>query len=90
MSYQMVTASTLSDGAVVYMGKDSNWTPVFDDGWAVPVEEAEILLETASRGAGGQAVVGPYLIDVAIDGDQIKPIRYREHIRATGPTTMET
>ena len=47
------------------------------------------LLEAASQGVADQFVVGPYLIDVAVDGDRIKPARYREHIRATGPTTME-
>ena len=89
MQHQMVTASTLGEGAVVYMAKDQIWTSNVNDGWAVPVDEAEALLEAASQGVAEQIVVGPYLIDVAVDGDRIKPTRYREHIRATGPTTME-
>ena len=89
MQYQMVTANTLSGGAVVYMTKDRNWTPIIDEGWAVPEEKAESLLEASSEGVAEQIVVAPYLIDVAVDGDNIKPARYREQIRAAGPTTME-
>ena len=89
MQYHMVTANTLSGGAVVYLSKERKWTPNFVDGWTVPEEEAESLLEAASEGVADQIVVGPYLIDVARDGDLLKPVRYREQIRAAGPTTME-
>ncbi len=89
MQYQMVTANTLSDGAVVYMAKEKHWTSTIDDGWAVPIEDADTLLEAASSGVDQQIVVGPYLIDVNIDGDRIEPARYREQIRAAGPTTMD-
>jgi hypothetical protein len=33
-----------------------------------------------------RVVVGPYLIDVAVEGGTIRPLHYREMIRARGPS----
>ena len=83
---QVITANRLSDGAVVYMTKAGNWSRDVDE--SLPVDKAEVaaLLEAAERAVKTCEVVAPYAIDVEIAGARIHPLRYREQIRAAGPT----
>ena len=84
----VITANDLKGGLVVYQ------TP--ENGWTESVRVAEVLTDEVSLAAGlkrakvaedCQLVVGIYEIEVeTVDGD-LRPTRYRERIRAFGPST---
>ena len=83
---QVVTANRLSDGAVVYMTEAGTWSRDVDE--AHPIDKTKIpdALATAECAVHACEVVAPYAIDVETDGARINPVRYREQIRAAGPT----
>ena len=87
MSQQVLSANRLNDGLVVYL--------VADDTWSEDIEVSEVagdegsanaLLTRATQAASDQKIVDPYLIEVAVVGGEIRPTKYREFIRATGPS----
>ena len=86
MSYQMITANRLKDGAVVYLDAHKEWTRQVNQGEALKNATAESRMPIAQQAVDDQIVVAPYLIEVQIADDRITPIRYREIIRADGPT----
>lgn len=85
---QIVTANRLGDGAVVFFADDGGWSERIARAQVVARSEGEALLVKAEAAAG--AVVAPYLIDVEANlaGDATRPMptRYRERIRAFGPS----
>lgn len=87
MPAQIVTANRLRDGAVVYLSQDGEWTKRID-GAAVAEAEADAaaLLAAAEGAVAAQQVVGPYLIAVRRVEGHIEPARYRERLRAEGPS----
>tara|TARA_R110002110_G_scaffold415612_7_gene652346 strand:+ start:152763 stop:153098 length:336 start_codon:yes stop_codon:yes gene_type:complete len=87
MTQQVISANRLGDGIVVYLAADDSWCE-FIAGSVIALDEATAaaLLVTATQAAQDQVVIDPYLIDVAeIDGE-VRPTKYRELIRATGPS----
>jgi len=84
---QIVIANRLTDGRVVFLATGDSWASKVDD---ARVEEpgagAEALLATAQRLEAQQQVVDPQLIDVAVEDGHVRPTKYREAIRAAGPT----
>ena len=89
MSMQVMTANRLSDGLVVYLGEGGHWSTSIEDATVAAGEaEADDLMEAAERAVAEPAVVGPYLIDVAEVAGGLCPIRYREAIRAKGPSVL--
>jgi hypothetical protein len=88
MSQQMVTANRLRDGAVVFLAAGGRWTTRVGEGHVAETEShAAELLRTAE--AMPTEIVGPYLIEVASGGGGWSPTRYRERIRAEGPSVGE-
>lgn len=87
MTQQVISANRLSDGIVVYLAPESSWTEwIYASEIARDEATADVLLERAKQAEADRKVVDPYLIDVAeIDGE-VRPIKYRELIRATGPS----
>lgn len=87
MTQQIVTANRLGDGLVVYLTGDGDWTTRLA-GAAVGADAAAsaALLATGEAAAAAQIVVEPYLIDVVPGDGSIVPARYRELIRASGPS----
>lgn len=86
MTSKIVTANTLAVGEVVYLTKDSEWTPWVDEAWVSATDaEADEMLAIAKTSADACVVVEPYLIDVTLDGKAVKPVRWREQIKAEGP-----
>jgi len=83
---QIITANRLSDGAVVYMTKTETWSRDVDQARLIDKADAEATLAAAERAVQACQVVTPYAIDVEIEGTHINPVRYREQIRALGPT----
>lgn len=90
---QVVLASRLGDGRVVFLAKGSTagaveWGAMIRDA-AVAQDEAAAaeLLALGEADAGERhLVVDPYLIDVEGEGDALTPTKYREVIRTLGPT----
>lgn len=84
---QMVVASRLTDGRVVFMTEAARWVESIEEG-AIAESPAHVakLLEQAEAAARASAIVDPYAIDVTVDGGLRRPTALREAIRAFGPT----
>jgi len=87
MVQQMITANRLSDGAVVFLASGGRWVERFESGRLANSEaEAAALQQIAEAAVTCAEVVAPYLIEVGeIDG-RLQASRYRERIRAHGPS----
>lgn len=82
----VLTANDLLDGDVVYLALNGGWTRrlgsarLFED-------EAEAHGCLAEAEAQADAIVDPYLADAAPGiGDGPRALRFREELRATGPS----
>ncbi len=85
---QVVTASRIYDGTVVYLTRDGGWTEWITDGRVSRSdEERDEMMAVARASADLPDVVEPYVIDVVEEAGVVRPVRYREAIRAQGPTT---
>ena len=84
---QVITASRLRDGAVVFVGPDSHWVEqlgqaaVFGSG-----EASGEALKAAQKDEVENLVVDVYAVDVVDQHGVWKPVKLREVIRAQGPT----
>ncbi len=87
---QIISANNLVDGLVVYL------TPV---GWVSDIARAQLLADSDATAAGlaraardvdANIVVEPYEIDITVEGGSPIPVRFRERIRVSGPTTGST
>lgn len=91
MGQQIVIASRLTDGIVVFLstaGGGVNWGTRFEDA-EVAADDAranELLALGETDAKASNSVVEPYLIDVEEQGGQLRPTKYREVIRCLGPT----
>jgi hypothetical protein len=86
MALQMLTANRLTDGTVVFRAADGRWVEQVGEGQVVEEAAAPALLKEGETGVARAEVVGPYLIDVALADGRPVPLRYRERIRAEGPS----
>ncbi len=88
VALQMMTANRIGDGTVVYLTKDGGWSEWITDGEVSRSdEERDTLMAVARATAEVPEVVEPYVIDVVDEAGVVRPVRYREAIRAQGPTT---
>ena len=87
MSQQVISANRLGDGVVVYLAADNSWSE-FIAGSVIALDEptADGLLAHAKQAEQDRVVIDPYLIDVAEVDGEVRPTKYREFIRATGPS----
>lgn len=93
---QIVIASDLADGRVVFLAKGAEPGAVV---WGRLIDEAEVAGDDARAGellklaeADAEArheVVDPYLIDVEEAEGGLRPTKYREVIRCLGPTIRQ-
>ncbi|CTQ44746.1 MULTISPECIES: DUF2849 domain-containing protein [Stappiaceae] len=85
---KVITANRLLNGDVVWLAENGSWVEritlakVYDGKDAVAAALAEGL-----EAEKNQKVVGVYEMDVTVEEGVIVPVRLREKIRATGPTT---
>ncbi len=87
MALKVVTANRLNDGDVVYLTAHGDWSAWLDDsGPAETPEHEAALLERAEQAVHERLVVDPYLMPVARDAGQLRPLSQREIIRAAGPS----
>ena len=84
---QVVIANALSDGFVVFLTANGEWSgSIADASVAETPETAGELLDRARDAERANEVVDPYLIEVALDTETPQPVEYREYIRAFGPS----
>ena len=86
----VVTANRLTDGVVVYLAADDQWTEQIDNA-RVADDEAEVkALETIAENAVRERiVVGAYPMPIALKDDgAIDPISVRERLRAAHRPTL--
>lgn len=84
---QMVLASRLTDGRVVFFGPGNGWVDTIAAGSvAADADEAARLLAAAKADEARNVVVDPYLVDISETNGQRRPVVWREAIRAEGPT----
>lgn len=82
---QIITANRLNDGFVVYLTA-GGWSPAIADSLLCADDPAVAsALVTAEQAVADRLVVDPYAIEVT-NRDAINPVRYREQIRAFGPS----
>ncbi|HSG63788.1 MAG TPA: DUF2849 domain-containing protein [Gammaproteobacteria bacterium] len=88
---QMIVASRLTDGRVVFLAQGARWVESIAVGLVAESPEAVAgLLEQAQGAVQASEVVEPYAIDVTIDAGRRRPTALREAIRAFGPTIATT
>lgn len=80
---KIVTANRLSDGRVLYLGADG--APVLSLAEAGRFDAADADAALATAAGRPDLFVNPYLVEVD-DGRPSGRDRFRETIRATGPT----
>lgn len=81
---KIITANRLSDGAVLYLGADGQWTTEIAAARRLSPEETETALAAAR--ARREEVASAYLIDVSNEGTPFGREALRETIRSLGPT----
>ena len=87
---QIATGNDLVSGRVIYLKPDGGWSGrIGESRVGETEEESRALLADAEQAALRREVVEPYLIDVERVGTSIRPLRYRESIRAKGPTVWK-
>jgi hypothetical protein len=86
----VLTANRLGDGIAVYVDVEGDWNVDIRKALvAHSPREVRALEERGAHDAARNIVVEPYLAEVReIDG-RIVPLRYRERVRAGGPTILE-
>lgn len=80
------TANRLRDGRVVWLAEAGRWTEQVAEARVFPPAEAEAGLAAARQGERAQHVVGAYGIEVALQAGQPVPVKFRERLRAKGPS----
>jgi Protein of unknown function (DUF2849) len=84
---QVISANRLTDGIVVYVGRDGAWTGQLDEAKLFASKaEAQTGLAAAQDDARRNLVVEPCLVEVADEAGGRRPLTLRELIRARGPT----
>ena len=83
----VITANDLRNGAVVYLCDGADWSECLDESRIFPADGLEEGLAVGRAAEDNQRVVGVYEIEVSQQGRQVVPVRYRERIRAYGPST---
>lgn len=87
MSEQVISANRLRDGLVVYLTTDGGWSEHIADAALLADEAAsDAALARAQTDVDARLIVDPYPIDVALRDGERQPTRFRELIRAKGPT----
>lgn len=86
----ILTANRLGDGTAVFLDFEGAWSETIAE--AVVANSPDEVRALEDRGAYDSAhnlVVEPYLVEIREVAGRIEPIRYRERVRAGGPTILE-
>ena len=86
----VLTANRLGDGTIVYLDFEGAWNEnIAEAAVANSPDEVRALEDRGAYDSAHNLVVEPYLIEVRELEGRIEPIRYRERVRAGGPTILE-
>jgi hypothetical protein len=86
---QIVIANRLNDGLVVFLRENGEWTESIEAGTLANDETAgQRLLKIAQAAEASSQIIDPYLITIDETGGQRRPVKFREAIRASGPTVQ--
>lgn len=86
----VLTANNLVEGHSVFLAAEG-WSRRIDRALvALTPEQAEELAALGSRFVDSNEIVGPYLVEVSLDGGAPLPLARRERIRAAGRPTAGT
>ena len=86
---QIVTASRLADGAVVFLDAAGGWSERLDcAAIAADKVESAAALDAGKAGEAASVVVDVYAVDVSVTSGTAVPLKLREAIRARGPTIL--
>ena len=87
MVAQVITANRLRDGAVVYLSVEGEWVPSLEAAaTGLDAAAAAALALEGERAVADCLIVAPYLIEVETTAQGPRPKRYREQLRAAGPS----
>ena len=85
----VITANRLTDGVVVYLAAEGQWTEQIANAHVADGEEETKALETIAENAVREReVVGVYPMPVALVDGAVDPLSVRERIRAAHRTTL--
>ena len=86
----ILTANRLGDGAVIFLDFEGAWSEAIDEALvALSPDEVRALEDRGAYDSAHNLVVEPYLVEIREVAGRIEPIRYRERVRAGGPTILE-
>ena len=86
----ILTANRLGDGAVIFLDFEGAWSEAIDEALvALSPDEMRALEDRGAYDSAHNLVVEPYLVEIRELAGRIEPIRYRERVRAGGPTILE-
>ena len=86
---KILTANRLIDGAVVFWTKRQDWSTDYRESCLLAEESDIAAAETAGQeDEKNRIVVGAYLIDAEQGESGIELKKFRERIRADGPTIL--
>lgn len=85
----VVTANRLTDGVVVYLAPNGEWTEDIARARLAETDEETKVLETEAKNAiRERLVVDVYSMPVALADGAVDPLSVRERIRAAHRTTL--
>ena len=86
----VLTANRLSDGVVVFLDYEGAWSESLAGALiANAPDEARALEARGAHDAARNIVVEPYLVEVRATEQGLVPVRYRERVRAAGPSVLD-
>lgn len=81
------TANNLLDGEAVWLGPNGTWVKSVEAAKAFLTEnERQTGANAAAQADAENLVVEPYEIEVFVESGVVSPAKFRERIRAAGPT----
>jgi sulfite reductase (NADPH) hemoprotein beta-component len=86
----VLTANRLGDGTVVFLDFEGAWNEnIAEAVVAHSPDEVRALEDRGVYDAARNLVVEPYLVEIREVAGRFEPIRYRERVRAAGPSMLE-
>lgn len=88
--HSILTANRLGDGIAVFLDFEGAWSEtIAEAAVAHSPDEVRALEDRGTYDAAHNLIVEPYLVEVREVAGRIEPTRYRERVRAGGPTILQ-
>lgn len=87
MTGKILTANRVSDGDVVFFGRDHQWSLKISEAlYAQGESDLQLLEEQLALAESGTDVTDAYVFDAELVEGALRPKHIRERIRTLGPT----